>query len=195
MLMQIGDKSRWWNRKVPIGRISLIVLIVVVAASISPYFAEALRNVFWGISHRWTASYRGRSLKIPLMWRQEDSPNGQKTIALQRARLGQLFAFEMITIHDDTASPQDPNRAIQNLRVLEQRIGNVDTGVFVSKDKDVAEHYACLSSRHPRFNTLRIDCVSKDGKWTAVLDGYGSNIVEFQTVLNNLSAMGDLLPW
>ena len=193
--MQIGDKSRWWNRKVPIGRISLIVFIVLAIAWIAPYFTDALNSMVWGMSHQWTASYRGRSLKVPHMWRQEDTPSGQKMIALQRARWGQYFAFERITINDDTASPLDPDRAIENLRVVEQRIGSINTGVFVSKEKNVAEHYACLSSRHPQFDRLRIDCVSKDGRWTAILDGYGSNIIDFQTVLNNLSTMGDPLPW
>lgn len=193
--MQIGDKSRWWNRKVPIGRVSLIVLIVFAVVWIAPYFADALDSVVWGVSRQWKASYRGRSLKVPRMWRQEDTPNGQKMIALQRARWGQYFAFERITIHDDTASPQDPEQAIENLRIFEQRIGSMNTRVFVSKDKNVAKQYTCLSSRHARFDRLRIDCVSKDGKWTAMLDGYGSNIADFQTVLNNLSVMGDPLPW
>jgi hypothetical protein len=192
--MQIGDKGRWWNRKVPIGRISLIVFIVLAVVWITPFFADALDSVVWGMSHQWTASYRGRSLKIPRMWRQEDTPSGQKMIALQRARWGQYFAFERITIDDDTAAPRDPERTIENLRIFEQRIGSINTGVFVSKDKNVAQHYSCLSSRH-QFGRLRIDCVSNDGRWTALLDGYGSNILDFQTVLNNLSTMGDPLPW
>jgi hypothetical protein len=129
------------------------------------------------------------------MWRQEDVPNGQKEIALHRARWGQSFAFEMITIYDDTASIQDSDRTIENLRIFEERIGSVNTGVFVSKDKNVAEKYQCIASRNPRFGRLRIDCVSKDGKWTAMLDGYGSNIADFQAILENLSAMGDPLPW
>jgi hypothetical protein len=193
--MQIGDKSRWWNRKVPIGRISLVVFLILAAVWIVPLFTDGLNTVLWGISHRWTVSYRGRPLKIPSMWRQEDIPNGQKEVALQRARWGQPFAFERITIRDDTASLQDPNRAIQNLRTFEDRIGSVNTEVFVPKDKNVAEAYQCIASRNSRLGELRIDCVSKDGKWMTMLNGHSSNIDDFQSILKNLAAMGDPLPW
>jgi hypothetical protein len=180
---------------VPIGRISLIVLGVLAVVWIAPYFTDALSNSVWGLSHRWTASYRGRSLKLPVMWQQEDSPHGQKLIALRRARWGQTFAFEEIRIYDDTASYRDPDLKIKGLRIFEGRIGSVNTDVFVSKDKDVADHYECISSRDPKFGRLRIDCVTKDGKWTALLDGHGSNIADFQSVLDNLSGMGNPLPW
>lgn len=194
--MQIGDSRRWWNRKVPIGCISLIVLVVLAVMWIATYFSDASGTFVWGTTHRWTAYYRGRPLKIPDMWRQRDVPNGQKEIILRRARWGQTFAFEEITIHDDTAFPQAPERVIQNLRAFEELIASVNIDTFVLRDSDVAENYRCIASRNTRFaQRLRVDCVSKDGKWTAMLDGYSSNITDFQNVLKNLSKMGDLLQW
>ena len=195
LLMQIGDKKRWWNRRVPIGRIGLVVLLVLGVMWVAPYFFDGTASIVWGVAHRTTATYRGRSLKIPLMWRQEEIPHGQRTISLSRARWGQLFAFEKVSIYDDTASPQDPEQAIKHLRTMEDQIGSINTDVYVSRNKDVAARYVCIASRRTQLNRLRIDCVSRDGRWTAILDGYGSDISDFQMVLNNLSRMGDPLPW
>jgi hypothetical protein len=192
--MQIGDRARWWNRSVPIGRIGLIVLFILTVVWIAPYFYDGFDNLTWGISHKWTATYHGESLKLPAMWRQEETPNGQKMIALQRARWGQSFAFERILISDATASPVDLDQTMQRLRNMESVIGSVNTDVFVPKNRDVAAHYACIASSQPRYGRLRIDCVANNGKWIATLDGSGRNIPDFLTILNNLSRMGDPLP-
>jgi hypothetical protein len=92
--MQIADKAKWWNRRVRIGRISLLVLLVLAAIWMAPYDFDAFRSVAGGVSQKWTGSYRRQSLKLPVIWRQEDSPNGTKTIWLRRARWGRLFSFE-----------------------------------------------------------------------------------------------------
>jgi hypothetical protein len=99
-----------------------------------------------------------------------------------------------ISLHDETAAPRDPEKMVEGLRNIERGIGSVNTDIFVAKNLDVAAHYVCIASRNPRYRGLRIDCVSKDGKWIAILDGDGRDIVDFLAVLNNLSGMGDLLP-
>jgi hypothetical protein len=189
--MQIGDKARWWNRHVRIGRISLLVLLVLVAIWITPYGFDASRSVAWGVSHKWTASYRGQSLKLPVMWRQEDSPNGTKTIWLRRARWGRPFSFEEISLHDEIAAPRDPEKMVEGLRSIDRGIGYVNTDIFVAKNLEVQAHYVCIASSNPRYPGLRIECVSKHGKWLAILDGDGRDIKDFLTILNNLSGMGD----
>jgi hypothetical protein len=176
---------------VPIGRISLIVPSALAVVWLAPYFADALSSVAWGISHQSTASYQGRSLKIPAMWRQEGSPDGAKAIWLRRTRWGRLFSFEMISLHDEIAAPRDPEKMAEGLRNIDRGIGYINTDVFVAKNLEVQAHYVCIASSNPRYRELRISCVSKDGKWIAILDGDGRDIVDFLTVLNNLSGMGD----
>jgi hypothetical protein len=96
-----------------------------------------------------------------------------------------------ISLHDEIAAPRDPEKMVEGLRNIDRRIGYFNTDVFVAKNLEVQAHYECIASSNPRDRGLRIECVSKDGKWIAILDGDGRDIEDFLTVLNNLSGMGD----
>jgi hypothetical protein len=85
---------RWWNRPLPMKMIGIVLAPVVVAGVTYLPLKPTLRACLWAVSHHSTAIYQGLSVKVPLMWRQEDTPAGLKELKFVRARFGEPVEFE-----------------------------------------------------------------------------------------------------
>ena len=69
--------------------IGVLLATVVVAGVTYLYLEPTLRAWLWAFGHHSTATYQGLSVKVPSMWRQEETPAGQRQLRLVRARLGE----------------------------------------------------------------------------------------------------------
>jgi hypothetical protein len=186
-------ETQWWNRKVPIGRICLVTALVLGAVWLLPYITTPVSALAWGLSHNWTATYQNRALKLPLMWRQEQTPAGTHSIALRRpSRQLTYLGSESIDIHDDTAKPFDPRAAMQNWRSIEPRLRQPGdwTEPFLG-DAFVQTHYSCLSTHGKKKSSLHTMCFSNDGLWSVTLLGTEKSLEDLQKILHNMPSLSD----
>ena len=101
-------KVRWWNRALPVKMIGVLLATVVVVGVAYLYLEPTLRVWLWAFGHHSTATYQGLSVKVPSMWRQEETPAGQRQVRLVHARLGEPVEFESIVISDGKSTSLGP---------------------------------------------------------------------------------------
>ena len=193
--MQISNEAQWWNRKIPIGRICLVIGLILVALWLLPYVTIPASALAWGLSHNWTATYQHQPLKVPLMWRQEQTPAGTHSIALRRpSRQLTYLGSEWIHIHDDRLKPFDSRAAMQHWKSIEPRLrqpGDWTEDFF--GDAFVQTHYSCLSTHSKSFLSLHVICFSNDGTWSVTLLGSEKSVEDLQKILHSLSTLDDPL--
>ena len=186
----IGAKDRWWNRKLPVKRIAIISGLLLVAGCSYLYMQPVLETCFWTVTHRSTATYKEVNLKVPWMWRQEETPAGQRQIRLVRARLGEPVAFESIVISDDTTSLSPRQTITQRLEMLGSKLGQDGFhGVPLQLAPEIARQYSCME---PHFNALRnwqASCLSNDNLWSINLFGPVPDPNDLEVVLSNFASV------
>ena len=69
--MMIGDQKRWWNRRVPILRICAVLGIALFGFLVWVFYGEFFQNIAWDLRYHRAASFRGQSLQVPWLWREE----------------------------------------------------------------------------------------------------------------------------
>jgi hypothetical protein len=195
--MIIGDKKRWWNRKAPIGRIAGVVGLICAFVWLLPYLALPANDLWWGITHHWTAAYRGRKLPLPFGWRQEEPTSGL-TIDLRNSikRGPSYLGFDWVDIKDSTDKPFDPQQMLPRWRTFEERLaGPGDRIQSPWGDDSIRAGYDCIEAQQMRYRAIRITCFSRNGKWVVALHGTGANSGSFTKILHELSSMPDPMPW
>jgi hypothetical protein len=189
-LLLIGAEGRWWNRKLPGKRILIIVSLLLVAGWSYLYLQPVLTTCIWTVTHRSTAAYNGYSFKVPWMWRQEETPAGQRQVRLVRARLGEPVAFESIVISDDTTSLSPRQTITQRLEMLGSKLGQDGFhGVPLQLAPEIARQYSCME---PHFNALRnwqASCLSNDNLWSINLFGPVPDPNALEVVLSNFASV------
>ncbi len=95
MSLTIGDRRRWWNRSMPIGRI----LLGLAGIFIIWFNWDAMADLSWGLSHRWTAQVHGDDVKVPFMWRVVPGSYNWNELHLERARWWRIQQFENIDVN------------------------------------------------------------------------------------------------
>src|SRR5271154_2714561 len=163
-MMQLGDKSRWWNRHLPMTRIGVFAAFLLAAGSGYLYLSPALRAATWAIAHRSTATFRGLDLKVPWMWKQEDMPAGQQELRLIRARWGKPVSLESIVIRYQ-ATPRLPGQTImQQFEIVASKLHEpAFQGELLKVDAAIGERYSCIAPHLTKLPEWQVWCESSDG--------------------------------
>jgi hypothetical protein len=185
--MLIGDKDRWWNRKLPIKPIVIILGLLLMVGWGYLYFGDVLRTCMWTITHRSTATYQGLSVKVPWMWRQEETPAGQREIRLVRARWGEPASTEEILIN--AVSPRPPGTLMERLKIFTYKLGETDfRGEPLPLEPETATRYSCVVPHFDQLRDWQVSCISNDDLWSVTFYGTVSDIDDFLVVLRHLAA-------
>ncbi|NYF80758.1 hypothetical protein HDF17_003078 [Granulicella arctica] len=194
-MMQIGDKSCWWNRELPMTRIRIGFALMLVLLCGYSYLEPVLNTWTWALTHRSTATYQGLHVKVPWMWKQVDTFAGEREIRLERVRWGDPIPFESIVIHDDTASPPHTQTMTQRFEMLSSKLGeSAYRGESLPLDSSIAAHYSCIAPRLTKLPTFRVSCESKDEQQSIDLFGPGQDTDDLIVLLHNLSSAQRALP-
>jgi hypothetical protein len=187
--MLIGVEGRWWNRNLPIKPIGIILGLLLMAGSAYLYFEPVLRTCVWTVTHRSTVAYQGLSFRVPWMWRQEETPAGQREIRLVRARWGEPVSFESIVIRR-AASPSGPPQTVtKRLETLAFKLGQTDfRGAPLPLDPETALRYSCITPHFDKLREWQVSCISTDDLWSVNLYGPISDIDGFAVVLRHLAS-------
>jgi hypothetical protein len=189
--MPVAAKGRWWNRKIPTKPLAMgfgLVILIVLTGPFYVYFEPALTTCVWSVTHQSTATYQGLKLKVPWMWRQEETPAGQREIHLVRARWAQLGTIEAMVIRNDTSSFSQPQSIEERLRILSSKLGQTTfRGVSFPLDRDTASRYSCIAPHFGKLPDWQVSCLSNDRHWAANLTGPIEDIDDFKAVLRHLA--------
>jgi hypothetical protein len=185
--MLIGAEDRWWNRKLPIKPIGIILGLFLMAGWGYLYFGDVLRTCMWTLTHRSTAAYQGLSVKVPWMWRREETPAGQREIRLVRARLGESGLLESIVIN--AVSPRPPGTLMERLKTFAYKLGQTDfRGEPLPLAPETASHYSCVAPHFDKLRDWQVSCISNDDLWSVTLYGSISDVDDFLIVLRHLAS-------
>jgi hypothetical protein len=157
-------KVRWWNRTLPVKMIGVLLAIVVVAGVTYLYLEPTLRAWLWAFGHHSTATYEGLSVKVPWMWRQEETPAGQRELRLVRARLGEPVEFESIVISDGQSTSPGPQTIAERLQVLAEKMGHKD---FRGTPMSLDPRFSCIAPHFDQVRDWQVSCLSIDNHWSS----------------------------
>jgi hypothetical protein len=188
-MMQLGDKNRWWNRPLPIKRFGAFTALSLVAGSGYLYLSPALSATAWAIAHRSTATFQGLDFKIPLMWKQEDTPAGQHELRLVRARWGEPVSLESIVIRYEATPRVPPQTMMEQFEIVASRLHEpAFRGELLEVDATIKENYSCILPHLTKLPEWQIWCESIDRHWTANLMGSEQDKDDLIKVVHNLSS-------
>ena len=105
--MQVEAEGRQ-NHNLPIKRIGIIFGLFLQGGWGCLYLEPVLRTCLWTVTHRSTATLQGLSIRVPRMWRQEETPLRLREISLIRARWGDPASVESIVIMKAAAPSKAP---------------------------------------------------------------------------------------
>jgi hypothetical protein len=190
--MRIGRPDGWWNRKIPIARIGLIAVALFLGFYIWGAYGDLIGTVFWDIRHQRTASFRGQTLRLPWLWREEEWKNYNK-FDLERNR-GRLDLPALVTITYEGAKPGDMERmwlSIKNHLVnppfsVPGRLNPEYEGDDFNRTR-----YVCLQNGSNWSPILWVQCFSRDGRWTVDFFGSRQSLPEFEMILRGVTSMGN----
>ena len=175
----------WWKCS------PLTIRIVVVLATISAAWllcfclGPSLQACLWAVEHHSTATYQGLTVKVPWMWRQKDTPAGQREIMLVRARFGEPVESEWIVINNRTSTaskPQSPTELVQNLARLSHEAFR---GTPISLDPETAKRFSCIAPHLAKMPEWQASCRSPDMRWSVMLSGPVSDMGSLRAVLQS----------
>jgi hypothetical protein len=183
--MSVEAKARWWNRALPVKIIGVLLATVVVAGGTYLYLEPILRAWLWAFGHHSTATYQGVSVKVPWMWRQEETPAGQRQLRLVRARLGEPVEFESIVISDGKSTSPGLQTIGERLQVLAEKLGQKD---FRGTSMSLDPRFSCMAPHFDQVRDWQVSCLSIDNHWSANLYGPVPDVDSFKLVLQNMAS-------
>jgi hypothetical protein len=192
--VKIGQPDRWWNRRVPIARIGLIVVVALVSFYFWVFYGDLIGNVLWGVRYQRTASFRGQTLQVPWFWREEEWTNYNEFDLSRASRDPRLFSS--VTITYENITPSDAQRRVELMRhqftQLPQmsRVSGYFYGNYESDDFSRAQ-YLCLDQGFKWSPNLRVTCFSRDGRWRVAMFGSNQTRSEFEIILHGVASMGN----
>ena len=183
-----NSETRWWNREVAIKPVLAMVALSIVAACGILYFNAAFGACFWALTHHSKATHGQVSIKVPWMWKQEETPPGQREIRLVRERWARTPSLESIVISKDVSPPRPPQSIEQRLEDLASKIGQVGPmGNRLALPPEIAGRYSCMAPQFEKLREWQVSCISSDNVWSVNYFSPTSNMDEFLTVLRNLA--------
>ena len=171
----------------PIKPIGIILALFLMIGWGCLYFGDVLSTCMWTITHHSAAAYQGLSVKVPWMWRQEETPAGQREIRLVRARWGEPASTEEILIN--AVSPRPPGTLMERLKIFTYKLGETDfRGKPLPLEPETATRYSCVVPHFDQLRDWQVSCISNDDLWSVTLYGTVSDIDDFLVVLRHLAA-------
>ena len=150
--MKIGRPDAWWNGKVPIVRISVIVGVVVCGFYGWVIYGDLISSVAWGIRHQRMASFRGQTLQVPWLWREEKWANYDE-FQLSRS-YGALALGPTVTVRYENSGPDDVQKEGEQ-RQRGVRADSSATRLFLWRLRWWRLHQGALCVSGERSNKLR----------------------------------------
>jgi len=189
--VKIGRPDSWWNRRVPIARISLIVGALLVGFCLWVVYRDLIASIVWGVRHQRTASFRGQTLQVPWFWREEEWTNYNE-FELTRGYLRPAFSSSVTVRYENTA-PSDVQRRVESKRNVHARMPQVPGSFYGDYEGDdfSRAHYVCLDEGFTWSPLLIVDCFSRDGRWSVGMFGLKQSRREFEMILRGVASMGN----
>jgi len=142
--VKIGRPDGWWNRKVPIARISLIVGLLLAGLYVWGAYGDLIGSIAWDVGHQRTVSFRGQTLQVPWFWREEEWTNYNE-FELKRNYRG--FAIpSSVTVRYENSAPGDVQKRVERMRSNNAQTLKVPGWFYDDYEGDDFNrtHYACL---------------------------------------------------
>jgi hypothetical protein len=190
-ILKIGRSDGWWNRKVPIVRISVIAGVVVCGFYVWAIYGDLIGSVAWGIRHQRMASFRGQSLQVPWFWKEEKWANYNK-FELTRS-YGAVAFNSFVTVRYENSAPDDVQRKVDTLSKIYARISQQSGSFYGDYEGDdfIKTHYACLENGASSSSVIFVTCFSRDGRWMVSMTGLQQSRSEFEMILRGVASMGN----
>ena len=185
---------KWWNRdlqwsrNLPLEATSVLLAALGFAGIGLLYLQPVLGACLWHIQHHSTAKYQRFTVRVPWMWRQEDTPAGQREIMLVRARVGEPVEHEWIAIRNENSTSVGPQTVTERLHILASQPGqSVSKGTPIPLDGHTPLRFKCMAPNLEEIREWQATCLSDDRLWTANLYGPATDIESFKTVLQRVA--------
>jgi hypothetical protein len=190
--MKIGRPDGWWNRKIPIARIGLIAVALFLGFYIWAAYGDLIETVFWDIRHQRTASFRGQTLRLPWLWREEEWTNYNE-FNLKRNR-GRLDLPALVTVTYKGVTPGDMEKMWEFMKAHPISSSPALPG-WINREYEGEDfsrtHYVCLDAHFTWSPVLILNCFSRDGRWTVNFFGSRQSLSEFEMILQGVASMGN----
>jgi hypothetical protein len=192
--LKIGRPDRWWNRKVPIARISLAVGVLLAGLYVWGFYGDSIRSIVWGIRYQRTASFRGQTLQVPWFWREKTWTNYNE-FEVTRQYGGLAFSSD-VTVRHQNISPEDVQRTVGRMkRMSDESAQKFQIPDLFYKDYEgndfTRTHYLCMERGLSGSPMLFVECYSRDGRWNVSIVGLKQTRSEFEMILRGVASMGN----
>jgi hypothetical protein len=191
MSLTIGDRGRWWNRSLPMGRILLVSAGVILCGWIGWMNWRAVDDLAWGTRHDWRARLHGGDVKVPHMWRQVAGSYDYHELSLERAQWWSPWTVRRIDLNlvgDGIPWKVPPNRwpmMVEGQVTLLRRLATeIPGGKYLPPGSkgNPDLHYEC--AQFPFGDQfVHFMCYSTDGRLSADLLGDERDIEDFRSIL------------
>jgi len=190
--VKIGRPDSWWNRRVPIARICLIVGVLLAGLYVWGAYGGLIDSVAWGVRHQLMASFRGQTLKVPWFWREEEWVNYNE-FELTRP-YGGFVVPSSVTVRYEDIAPGDVQKRMEIMKRNNAQALSRVPGWFYDdyKGDDFSRtNYVCLEQGLMRSSIFAVDCFSRDGRWSVRIFGSRQSQSEFELILRGVASMGN----
>jgi hypothetical protein len=176
---------------VPILRICAIIAVAVAAILVWAGYADLIQTIAWDIRHQRTASFRGQTLKVPWLWREEEWTNYNYFELLRTSSDPRETAT--VSVHYVDSSPEAVPRELENARKLAARLSGGTGGFYgdYTFDEFSKSQYVCVVTGSKWAPTRMIECYSLDGRWSIWMHGTKRSLSDAGTILRGVAAMGN----
>jgi hypothetical protein len=159
-------------------------MVVLGVAYFWIYFGDITTALAWDIVHRRTATFRGQSLKLPWLWKEEQWTNYNE---FRMTDYGSRTLTTFVTVEFGHFDP-----SVMHERLLQMRSRPVGwTSEDYPGDESTRTHYRCVRNGFRSSELSIVDCFSLDGRWAAHLVGPPESDSDFQKILREVAGMGD----
>ena len=150
-------------------------------------FFKTVPDLWWGVTHHWTARAFDESFKLPLGWREMRTPAGQRTLELQNA-VQTLHLFGL----PEEISIRQPDGGFDAVEMA-QRWERLETRFMIPgdrleptpKDTFLREHYRCSDIKRSLDGRVSLACFDRDGRWVITLRGRDSGIHDLSVIMQS----------
>ena len=189
--MKLGRLDGWWNRRVPIAQICLIVGVLLAGLYVWSAYGDLISSIVWGVRHKRTVSFRGQALRVPWFWREEVWTNYNQ-FELTRSNSGLAFN-PTVTVRYENSEPENAQGEVDGIRKLYARISQVPSSFYGDYEGDnfSKTHYVCLEEQSKLTPVTFVTCFSRDGRWMVRMIGLRQILPDFEMILRGVASMGN----
>jgi hypothetical protein len=151
------------------------------------FCGDFVANAVWSVSHRRAASFRGQTLKLPWLWREEAWTNYNE-FDLTRRYVGVALPSTAMVRYVNLSKADVP-REIDGFRRLYANLSSKAPGTYTREDL-IDAIFVCEDQGSNRSQILFINCISRDGRWRVTFIGLERSRSNFEMILKGVASMG-----